>query len=279
MDKKWVDEHIELNKARYEDEVSNIRVLLHEHTELTDEEIECAIAELNRKVSESFYPSAFDMFFDVIHLRREQYGDDKHAFDNFQDRLITSVDRTDLTEKCRNLFQLFRLQARYDMYLDSECVEFDGDIIITDPCYLMNDDDMRSGYDSIKSWGLSSYMTRDTMCGDWSCNTIDSNTGKVVGEFCADGGEVGVFLLNEVLEHNPKFDYYHKEHNGAMTLIKNFKGTVKFVVKEVRGTYKSTSEYFEEGEEWVDYYVQVVGHGINKCTREPIDFHTSPIGW
>lgn len=47
-----------------------------------------------------------------------------------------------------------------------------------------------------------------------------------IGNFCADAGLVGVFLLDEVLKVNPEFDYHiNKPH--TTTLIKNFAGEIK----------------------------------------------------
>lgn len=211
-------------------------------------------------------------------------------------------------------------------YLDSEPVEFDGDIIITDPCYIMKkrDESTRPKWDdfhpykriydypdydektktskmfsenmskldkadaiwqkenpddwdvcnygsNMEAIGIHNYMTRDTLYGDWSCTTFNSDTQKEIGEFCADAGLVSVFLLDEVLKYNPDFDY-HKEKSWTTTLIKNFKGTVQFVVVYTEGVYEESTEYHKKGEKWEDYSVEVVGHGINKETGEPINF-------
>lgn len=211
-------------------------------------------------------------------------------------------------------------------YLDSEPVEFDGDIIITDPCYIIKEQDESDkpqwsdyhlfssiyeypDYDkdtktselftenskrydeayefwrnthpddwdvcncgnNMESLGIRTYMTRDTLYGDWSCTTFNSDTNEKIGEFCADAGLVSVFLLDEVLKYNPDFDYY-KDKAWTTTLIKDFKGTVQFVVVYTEGTYEDTTEYHKKGDKWEDYSVEVVGHGINKKTGKPINF-------
>ena len=265
--------------------------------------------------------------------------------------------------------------GKYDRYLDSEPMEFDGDIIITDPCYIMNDKNdldfknspswwefvskvtteersngkggtytcynmpkaedypdcrvktkedygedkflyelekdcnppimfsptLKSEWDAYhkaeEAWrnitrsdwerceygsemevlGIHNYMTRDTLYGDWSCTTYDLNTKKPIGEFCADAGLVSVISLDEVLKYNPEFDY-HLNRTWTTTWIKDFKGTVQFVVKEViwhrDDDYIRTdgSYAWHKGDKAVDYEVEVVGHGINKTTGEPIDF-------
>lgn len=135
------------------------------------------------------------------------------------------------------------------------------DIIITDPCYIINndnDDDWeKCEYgDNMEVLGINNYKVRDTIYGDWSCTTFNSDTKEPIGEFCADAGLVGVFSLKEVLKYNPKFDY-HTNRKWTTTLIKNFTGDVWFEVEPY------VSDGYESGE------VHVVGKGnINFETRQ-----------
>lgn len=166
-------------------------------------------------------------------------------------------------------------KSTYDgtRYLDSEPIEFDGDIIITDPCYITKDDDWSvCGYgDKMEALGINTHMTRDTLYGDWSCTTYNTDTEEEIGEFCADAGLVSVFLLDEVLKYNPDFDY-HINKKWTTTWIKNFKGTVQFVIVYSDGYYEDETEWHKKGEHWEDYSVEVVGHGIDKVTGKPINF-------
>ena len=134
-------------------------------------------------------------------------------------------------------------------------MEFDGDIIITDPCYLDCDDhfdEMRIIQDS-------------TIYGDWSCTTYETNDRpyRFIGQFCADSGMVCVALLSDVLKYNPEFDY-HVNRQWTTTLIKDFKGTAMINFKYDDDNY---CECFVEG------------HGINKVTGEKIDFITWQTGY
>ncbi len=164
-------------------------------------------------------------------------------------------------------------------YLDSEPVEFDGDIIITDPCYVIRsenemtpDDWGASGYgENMGALGITHYMSRDTLYGDWGCTVYDTDSGEEIGEFCADAGMVSVMLLDDVLRYNPAFDY-HLVKCWTTAWIEDFKGTVQFVVTEHSGTYEYDSEFHKAGDKWFDYHVEVVGHGINKKTGKPINF-------
>ena len=173
-----------------------------------------------------------------------------------------------------------------DRYLDSEPVEFDGDIIITDPCYIVKRGDKDADEDdwdrcdygySMEELGISHYMARNTMYGDWSCTTFNSDTKEPIGEFCADVGMVAVFLLDEVLEYDPEFDY-HINRPLTTTLVKTFKGSVQFVVTEETGEYENDSEWWKKGDKWKEYNVQVVGHGVDKTTGKPLNFASRQTG-
>lgn len=212
----------------------------------------------------------------------------------------------------------------FDKYLDSEPVMFNGDIIITDPCYIIKkhdpeveanrpkwndfhtysseseypdydgtgsktyteehnkfyqalteydneheDDWIRSNYGlDMDVLGIHTYITKPTICGDWSCRTFNPYTGEDYGEFCADTGRVSVFLLDEVLKYNPKFNY-HSDREWTTTWIKNFSGYVQIVVEEEKYPDDELSEYI----------VKVVGNGHNTSTGEPITFITEQAGF
>jgi hypothetical protein len=166
-------------------------------------------------------------------------------------------------------------------------MKFKGDIIITDPCYIIKDDPEKDDWDlcnygkNMEKLGINTYLTANTEYGDWSCTTIkddpksekllnelnkmyfeffqnynnpsiyktEENRKKmydeymaerikkekegelILGNFCADAGLVSVFLLDEVLKYNPKFDY-HLNRNWTTTLIKNFDGNIEITHKE-----------------------------------------------
>ena len=93
--------------------------------------------------------------------------------------------------------------------------EFDGDIIITDPCYIIRNENEITENDwhycecgeYMERLGIKNYLTHDTIFGDWGCTVFDSDTKKPLGHFCADAGLVSVFLLDEVLAYNPNFNF------------------------------------------------------------------------
>lgn len=156
----------------------------------------------------------------------------------------------------------------YNNYLDSDPKHFTGDIIITDPCYIAKDNDWPDFLDDVYNGenAIKNFIERDTIYGDWSCTTFNMITKKPIGKFCADAGMVGVFILSEVLEYNPLFNY-HTEKPWTTTLIKDFDGDIWFEVEE---------EYDEEY--GYDYSVHVIGKGTNIKTGERIEFKTSQTG-
>ena len=172
---------------------------------------------------------------------------------------------------------------QFEKYIDSDPVEFDGDIIITDPCYIIRDEHHGTKPMTEDDWnacdygshmeplGIRKYMSRDTLYGDWSCTTYNSDTGESMGQFCADAGMVSVLDLAEVLKYNPDFDYHIKK-DWTTTWIKDFKGTVQFVVKREEHVYEEDTKWWNAGDVYEEYYVEVVGRGINKRTGEPLNF-------
>lgn len=106
---------------------------------------------------------------------------------------------------------------------------FNGDIIITDPCYILkkntNDWELCNYGQNMNALGINNYLCNSTIYGDWSCTTFEEKTCKELGVFCADAGLVAVFLLDEVLKYNPDFNY-HKERPWTTTLIKGFNGEI-----------------------------------------------------
>ena len=160
---------------------------------------------------------------------------------------------------------IFEQQANYSVFLDSEPVCFDGDIIITDPGYMMMDDDGWSRCDcgrKLDVLGFTSYLTHNTICGDWSCTTYNIDTGEPMGTFCTIAGTVSVMLLDEAVRYNPHYlhDIVSQPHES--TIVANFCGMVQIVVKEEGG----------------NPFVEVVGNGFNRVTGDPINFRSRQTG-
>lgn len=149
-------------------------------------------------------------------------------------------------------------------------MKFKGDIIITDPCYIIKDDSddwSKCGWgENMRVLGLTTYISESTLYGDWSCSTWstprkdveaqleelntlgrarwelmkqygeDSVQAKIYDDKIADAGMVAVFLLDEVLKYNPDFDY-HINREWTTTLIKDFDGEINYYVDNEDDTH------------------------------------------
>lgn len=130
--------------------------------------------------------------------------------------------------------------------------------------------------ENMEALGITNYICRDTIYGDWSCTTYNTDTKEKLGKFCADAGSVAVFELDEVLKYNPDFSQWIKTHNWCVTVIENFTGNINFEVIHQSGIYTKDDEfesngkiYCKEGETWENDEVQVIGKGnINFFTTQ-----------
>ena len=159
-------------------------------------------------------------------------------------------------DRPEHLVNHFRFVREQDVDPDEDipvdCVEkrFNGDILITDPCYirqLLPDSEREKGFwgffinhsfsrfeadnSGLFLYGLYNTLIGNTIYGDWSCTTyMKHKDGDVeIGRFCADAGLVGVFLLEEVEKFNPNFSRWLVRHAHCGTVISGFNGVVKAV--------------------------------------------------
>lgn len=92
-----------------------------------------------------------------------------------------------------------------------------------------NPDDWDDFAETLERNNIEDYIMGRTLVGDWSCETVDSE-GNVLGRFCADSGEVGVFLLDDIKRYNPSYDPLENPH--CVTVIKDFDGCVKLTERD-----------------------------------------------
>lgn len=122
--------------------------------------------------------------------------------------------------------------------------------------------------DNMEALGLKNFLISNTIYGDWSCTTYNTNTKEPIGEFCADTGEVGVFLLDEVLAYNPDFDN-HINKTWTTTWLKKFTGDVWIEKRHHEGVYDDTTDYHKKGDKWGNDSIHVVGIGnVNFETQQ-----------
>lgn len=290
MDKEWVNARIEAEEREIKNLIEHVKSEIR-NQELLPESSKEKYLVLVDEMIQNCYKSLHltDMYLDaeVFDIPEEEWT--KEQADTAERIQAWNIDLNHAIHKISNYYMYINTFPSMDdmnprsichKYADSDIVHFEGDIIITDPCYIMAEDDdwSKCEYgDRLDILGLKTFMTRGTIYGDWSCTTYNVDTKEPIGEFCADAGLVSVMLLDEVLQYNPKFDY-HKDRTWTTTWIKNFKGDVQFIVIRTEGVYQETTEYHKAGETWENFEVQVHGHGFDSVTGEPINFITSQTG-
>ena len=185
----------------------------------------------------------------------------------FQEPEVIARNIKDLSE-CLDKYNQYTVSEYHIKDLeDSKSVHFSGDIIITDPCYLMNKKSDRDDWEfcncgyELNKLGFTKYLQRDTIIGDWSCTVFDiKDNSKIYGHFCADSGEVCVVLAEEAFNYYPDFEKeYLEDRDWCATIIKDFEGDIYFRIDEDKFMY--------EGKECIDYNVKVVLEGVNKKNR------------
>ena len=132
-----------------------------------------------------------------------------------------------------------------------------GSIVITDPCYILPDNDREknnqdweicdNGHDMEKLIKTNNYICESTIYGDWECTCwagsqaseySEKDTAKIYGKFCADAGQVLVASLDDVLAYNPDFANWQKTHDWCATIIDDFDGEITYVEAMTDTGYK-----------------------------------------
>ena len=162
-------------------------------------------------------------------------------------------------------------------------VHMNGDIIITDPCYIIKDEiwhklcriyfgpqGPKKVMEYLKQeYGFTNGFIVNTLYGDWSCTTYEvndlasalkdgvkeENITRNLGSFCADAGLVCVLYLDECLKHNKDKVEELLKKDWCATVIKNFDGDV--YIRDKEETYYS--EYLKK--DVVDISREVIGQG------------------
>ena len=122
--------------------------------------------------------------------------------------------------------------ATYSMKVEGK------DIIITDLIYIMRDEDddiidinkCTDNSEDLNKIGCPNSIT--AMGCDVNKETFYNDNGDVINEFCSDSYTIGCFLLEEVLNHNPKVAKDIEELSYCFAIFKHFTGTITFTIKE-----------------------------------------------
>lgn len=153
-------------------------------------------------------------------------------------------------------------------------MKFQGNILITDPCYVVKDNDWDSCDDEyegiLSSHGVDS-ISAGTGIGDGSWKVYEVPQGEdpnewvnkikalydefgnhdetyekieallaslqVLGHFCADAGMSCVADIEQLYAYNPEAEEFVKKHNWCCAVIEDFDGEVDDLYLEIPGKY------------------------------------------
>ena len=74
--------------------------------------------------------------------------------------------------------------------------------------------------------GFHNCITSPTYIGDWCWLVNDNITGQVLGQFSADSGMVGVFLMEEIINYDKTLLDKLKRLQQCACIIENYTGTI-----------------------------------------------------
>lgn len=128
--------------------------------------------------------------------------------------------------------------------------EFDGDIVITDPCYI-RETGKRIDWNSHESLMKELGLFNTTYYGDWGCTVYETKKDKVglmyddvyaIGEFCADAGLVCVLDMRDARRISSDIDKWIAEHDWCATVIRGFKGKVRLMTMTTKRWMKDLED-------------------------------------
>lgn len=112
---------------------------------------------------------------------------------------------------------------------------FKGTIVITDPCYIINDskqdDWCKCSYgENMEALGINHYMTESTIYGDWSCITyaID-NPQKIVNQLA----EISKYFSNKYEEYGGYKNISEKQYKLLCKECDNKQDALNLKVKNI----------------------------------------------
>ena len=106
-------------------------------------------------------------------------------------------------------------------------MKFKGDLIITDPCYIVKDEDdweLCDYGEKLENLKIKTYISSGG-ADCVGCHVVNLTTKQVLGKFCSDSGMVSIMSLKELKKYNP--DYMEELSEGTYAIIPDFKGTIE----------------------------------------------------
>lgn len=100
-------------------------------------------------------------------------------------------------------------------------MHFSGDLMITDPAYVVKDaEDWKCcDYgDHMEKLGFSTVLSALVTEGEENLRAVNPATGAFYGTFVTDSGVASAFLLEEILRYDPEFDEHLESPENVLWL-------------------------------------------------------------
>ena len=169
-----------------------------------------------------------------------------------------SQDEVDLFNNSKTEKALELLNAVIDTYKNPKYNLYSSPYIDEDPLsYIL------PSKNSLTSLGIRKSLVGSTVFGDWSCVVIDTSNNEIIGQFCADAGMYIIAPLKDILEYNPDFKEWMKQHEWCVATIPDFTGYIEVVPTLHSYTHK------DEKVTTLEKSIRINGYGsINFTTRQ-----------
>ena len=80
---------------------------------------------------------------------------------------------------------------------------------------------------NMEALGFTNYITSPTYIGDWCWLVTNTTNAKVLGQFSADSGQVGVYLMEDIINYDKTLPDRLKRIPQCACIIEGFTGVVK----------------------------------------------------
>lgn len=157
-------------------------------------------------------------FLDVLYRDEEN---NQELIELAKSRLQTNLDTIQIEQAVRQ-----SLVTEFANQIKMDTCTFTGDIVICDARTVFDTTSCLSHWeDEAQSLGLTTCLISPPLGRNFCCEFLEMATNRKLGNFCTRQGQIGVFLVDEVLHCNPKFKRQLKNPYFT-TVINAFKGEI-----------------------------------------------------
>ncbi len=116
-------------------------------------------------------------------------------------------------------------------------MKFHGDLILTDPVYLVKSDAdwqllLSEGYDHAALHLLGIGISLSAEAGEDTKRTVYDEKGSKIGTFCTDSALFCVCGLTQVLVYHPDFLTKNEKYPDTFCIVRDFEGDIALLYDE-----------------------------------------------